>query len=97
MAGVSFGAAADGLVVFYAAVGVLTARSRARIDALEAEAGLAAAAVLVLRALRVAARERIAQEVLRTRADGPVVLIHPNQKFNQLKITNAHKPRNSYL
>lgn len=66
VAGGSFGAAADGLVVVDAALGARAARSVARVDALEVEAGLFGAALVVLRALRIAARERIAEEVDRT-------------------------------
>ena len=74
MSGVAFGAAADGFVVLDAAVGVVSTSSWARIGALEIEAGEIAGAFLVLGALRVAARERIAQEVGRARADGAMVL-----------------------
>ena len=66
MARESFRAAADGLVVLDAAVGALSARACARIGALEVETGQVVGAFLVLRALGVAARERIAQEVGRT-------------------------------
>ena len=75
MARESFRAAADGLVVLDAAVGALSARSCARIGALEVETGQVVGAFLVLRALGVAARERIALEVDRARTHGAVILI----------------------
>lgn len=74
MSGVAFGARADGLVVFHSALGADAARALARVHALEVEAGLVARALLVLGALRVAAGERVAEEVGRARADGAVVL-----------------------
>lgn len=74
VAGVALGARADGLVVLDAALGPGAARPVARVHALEVEARLVRPALLVLRALRVAARERVAEEVGRARADGAVVL-----------------------
>lgn len=69
----SFRAAADGLVVLDAAFGAGAAGSDARIDAFKVEAGLVGAALIVLRALGIAARERIAQKVGRTRTDGTMI------------------------
>jgi len=73
MSCVAFGAAADGLVVLHVAVGANSAHSGARIGTFQVETGLAHGALLVLRALGVAARERIALEVDRARTHGAVI------------------------
>lgn len=73
MSSVALGARANGLVALDTTLGANAASSCARVDALEIEASLVATAILVLRALGEAARKRIAQEVGRARANGPVV------------------------
>jgi len=73
VSGVAFGAAADCFVVLDVADGAHSAHSRARIGALEIETGLVFGALLVLRALWIAALERIAQEIGRARTHGAVI------------------------
>lgn len=73
MSSVALGAGANGLVVLDAAFGIDAASARARVDALQIEASLVAAAILVLRALGEASREWITQEVGRARANCAMV------------------------
>lgn len=55
MSSVALGATADGFVILDAAISALSARSRARIDALEIKASLIPVALFVLGALWIAA------------------------------------------
>ena len=81
VSGVAFGAAADCFVVLDVADGAHSAHSRARIGALEIETGLVFGALLVLRALWIAALERIAQEIGRARTHGAVILVLEHQRM----------------
>jgi len=78
MTSVSFRTRANSLVVLYATLGSNTASVSARIDALEIKTSLRIRALFVLRALGVAAGERISEEIGWARADSAMVLSKNN-------------------
>lgn len=73
MASVSFRTRANSLVVLYATLGSNTASVSARIDALEIKTSLRIRTLFVLRALGIAASERISEEIGRARADSAMI------------------------